>query len=248
MDAVALLQLVGFNKYEAEAYIALAAQGPLTGYEVGKRSQVPLSRSYEILERLVEKGWAQVQSGEPPHYLATAPQEMVARLRATLEMQLSDLTTALTELATRPLPAGYWVLRGRAAILARIRSLIAEATTSVELDLPTRVLTELDDTLGEARQRLRLSYARTPGTIPNAAIVRVDERVTLVGSLAPDASCQVIVSTDPALVAVIHAHFTPQRLVVVPTTATAGNTSPTNTDWLSWEARKQRQLRVHRTV
>ena len=51
-----LLQRVGLNKYEAEAYAALLRYGPLTGYELGKRSEVPLSRSYEILERLVAKG------------------------------------------------------------------------------------------------------------------------------------------------------------------------------------------------
>ena len=33
-----LLQRIGLNKYEAEAYLALLAEGPLTGYELGKRS------------------------------------------------------------------------------------------------------------------------------------------------------------------------------------------------------------------
>ena len=36
--AVELLQRVGLSKYEAEAYYVLLLQGPLTGYELGKRS------------------------------------------------------------------------------------------------------------------------------------------------------------------------------------------------------------------
>ena len=40
--AVDLLQRVGLNKYEAEAYLALLADGPLTGYELGKRSAAHL--------------------------------------------------------------------------------------------------------------------------------------------------------------------------------------------------------------
>ncbi len=56
MTTVELLQQIGLNKYEAEAYYTLLTQEPLTGYELGKRSQVPLSRSYEILERLAQKG------------------------------------------------------------------------------------------------------------------------------------------------------------------------------------------------
>src|SRR5690242_3289871 len=62
---VDLLQQVGLNKYEAEAYAALLQHGPLTGYELVKRSEVPLSRSYEILERLASKGLALVQPGDP---------------------------------------------------------------------------------------------------------------------------------------------------------------------------------------
>jgi len=35
MTTVDLLQQIGLNKYEAEAYYALLTHGPLTGYEVG---------------------------------------------------------------------------------------------------------------------------------------------------------------------------------------------------------------------
>ena len=38
MATVDLLQHIGLNKYEAEAYYALLTHGPLTGYEVGKSS------------------------------------------------------------------------------------------------------------------------------------------------------------------------------------------------------------------
>ena len=70
--AVELLQRVGLNKYEAEAYFALLADGPLTGYELGKRSSVPLSKSYETLERLTRRGLALVQPGDPPRYRPSA--------------------------------------------------------------------------------------------------------------------------------------------------------------------------------
>ena len=33
MDPTDLLQRIGLNKYEAEAYLSLLAEGPLTGYE-----------------------------------------------------------------------------------------------------------------------------------------------------------------------------------------------------------------------
>ena len=42
----------------------------MTGYELGKHSAVPLSRSYEVLERLNQKGLALVQPGNVPRYAA----------------------------------------------------------------------------------------------------------------------------------------------------------------------------------
>ena len=86
-----LLQQVGLNKYEAEAYAALLRHGPLTGYELGKRSEVPLSRSYEILERLATKGLALVQPGDPPRYTAEPPEQFIDRTRAATTTTLDAL-------------------------------------------------------------------------------------------------------------------------------------------------------------
>ena len=79
------------NKYEAEAYAALLRHGQLTGYELGKRSEVPLSRSYEVLERLVGKGLALVQPGDPPRYAAEAPDEFFAVASNTMRRVLVDI-------------------------------------------------------------------------------------------------------------------------------------------------------------
>ena len=84
MKAIEQLQQVGLNKYEAEAYYTLLAEGPLTGYELGKRSQVPLSRSYEVLERLTRKGLALVQPGDPPRYIAEDPERFLGQVRLSM--------------------------------------------------------------------------------------------------------------------------------------------------------------------
>jgi HTH-type transcriptional regulator, sugar sensing transcriptional regulator len=236
MDVVALLQEAGFNKYEAEAYVALARHGALTGYEVGKRSQVPLSRSYEILERLAEKGWVQVQPGEPPRYLAVPPGEMLTRLRAGFAAQIADLTVALGELESRPQPPGYWVLAGREAILAHLRALVAEAQSSLTLALPPAAQAELAEDFAVAGQRLQITYAPIP--VADAIIVRADERIALVGSLAPSTTCKAILTTEPALVMALQAHFTMPQSIIASVPTPASNSA----DWLAWEARKQQSL------
>src|SRR6476620_3438889 len=106
MISTELLQQIGLNKYEAEAYTALLTEGPLTGYELGKRSAVPLSRSYEILERLTQKGLALMQPGDPPHYAAEAPKQFLDRMRTSTTATLDALASALAELGQSALPEG----------------------------------------------------------------------------------------------------------------------------------------------
>src|SRR5213082_711391 len=116
MTEIELLQQIGLNKYEAEAYYTLLAEGPLTGYELGKRSQVPLSRSYEILERLSQKGLVLVQPGDPPRYAAQEARLFLGALRATQSATLDALAEALAGLPRSRSGDEFWVLRGRRAI------------------------------------------------------------------------------------------------------------------------------------
>src|SRR2546430_16269218 len=116
MTAIEQLQQIGLNKYEAEAYYTLLAEGPLTGYELGKRSQAPLSRSYEILERLTQKGLALGQPGDPPRYLAENPEQFLGQVRASMVERLDALTSALAPMGQPDGAGESWVLRGREPI------------------------------------------------------------------------------------------------------------------------------------
>ena len=81
MDLVDAMSRFGFTKYESLAYAALLKWGPVTGYELGKRSGVPLSKSYVTLRRLVEKGAAVVEQADPPRYAPIAPETLAAASR-----------------------------------------------------------------------------------------------------------------------------------------------------------------------
>src|SRR5437764_13860308 len=136
MATVDLLQQIGLNKYEAEAYYALLTRGPLTGYEVGKYSQVPLSRSYEIMERLTEKGLALVQPGDPPRYIAQEPQQFLAHVRSTMEATLGALTASIAALSRTDTSGEFWVIRGRQNIVERVQNMLTRASTSIILAAP----------------------------------------------------------------------------------------------------------------
>ncbi len=250
MTAIEQLQQVGLNKYEAEAYYTLLAEGPLTGYELGKRSQVPLSRSYEVLERLTQKGLAFVQPGDPPHYVAEDPDQFLGQVRLTIMKTLDTLASSLATLPRTRTKGEFWVLRGRQHILARARAMVADVQQEIGLYLPPGYDAELAEDLLLARER-GCRILRAPASDQGYAdviLLLVDDREALAGTLTPAERCQAVVSTNPALVTVLAGYFAQQRPEEIPTTVSSTVTTPRDDrlDWVAWEERKQRRLwRLH---
>src|SRR5258708_36815077 len=200
--SIDLLQEIGLNKYEAEAYYTLRTQGPLTGYELGKRSQVPVSRSYDVLERLSQKGLALAQPGDPARYMALEPRLFLGQVRAGMEHTLNALAETLTAAQQAGNAGEFWVVRGRQHILARVKTLCTTATQTVQLALPKACLDELTDSLAQARQRggtISLNTEQTSGAT-NVSLL-IDGRAGLLGAIAPEAGCRAVLSTNPSVLA-----------------------------------------------
>ena len=248
MTTVELLQQIGLNKYEAEAYYTLLTQEPLTGYELGKRSQVPLSRSYEILERLAQKGLALVQPGDPPHYTAEKPGRFLGQVRATMLATLDALDSSLAALPRSDTSGEFWVLRGRQHILARVQALIAESQQTIQLSLLANSEPEVVDLLTRARTRGCSVFRLTTASVGNGGaehvLLLVDDREALVGLLAPAEGCQAVISANEGLVAALRGYFANQvpAKVSAPSISTEARQQNDQLAWLAWEDRKQRRL------
>lgn len=236
-----LLQQLGLNKYEAEAYTALLTEGPLTGYELGKRSAVPLSRSYEILERLMQKGLALVQPADPPRYAAADPEAFLARTRAAQAATLDALAAAFAALPAARRGDDFWIVRGRDGIVRHVTDLIDAATNTVAVAGTTE---DFDRALAATERRgCQLSHLFT--ALPDSGFaLLLDDSRCVIGTRTPAASCQAVISTNPALLAIVRA-LTPAaqpQVGQVPPTQAAPPGERRALDWLEWETRKQRRL------
>ncbi len=247
MTTIELLQQIGLNKYEAEAYYTLLAHGPLTGYELGKRSQVPLSRSYEILERLTQKGLALIQPGDPPHYSAEEPERFLGQVRSTMVITLDALANALATLPRSDTSGEFWVLRGRQHILARTQALIAGAHQAICLSVPASCDAEVVDALALARRRgCQVFQPATPVGDAGLELILllVDSHEALVGTLESTGHCQAIISVNTALVTALSGYFAQQMpaKTLVYTTSNEATQQSNRLDWVAWEDRKQHRL------
>jgi len=246
MSSIDLLQQLGLNKYEAEAYYTLLRQGPLTGYELGKRSQVPLSRSYEILERLTQKGLALIQPGEPPRYIAQDARQFLAQVRSEMEETLTALASSLASLARADTASEFWVVRGHQQILAKARTMVTEAQHSLHISVPGTIRADMADAIANAQERGCFVFlSPTPPEQPSISdtmLLLVDQREALVGMLTPEDSCQAVVSSNEALRLALDGYFAHQQVAETSTVPVSTQQQSQSSDWLAWEDRKQRHL------
>ena len=73
------------NIYEVKIWTALLSKGVATAGELSDISNVPRSRSYDVLEGLEKKGFVIMKLGKPIRYIAVKPDEIVKRLKQSVE-------------------------------------------------------------------------------------------------------------------------------------------------------------------
>src|SRR5215475_9960604 len=88
------LQQIGLNAYEARSYLVLVGHPRFKALELAARAHVPRQKIYEVLDSLVEKGFAHVIQERTKLFSAVSPDQAVpsylGRRARALEMQLSD--------------------------------------------------------------------------------------------------------------------------------------------------------------
>ena len=78
------------NIYEAKVWTALLSKGSATAGELSDMSNVPRSRSYDVLESLEKKGFIIMKLGRPIKYLAVSPSEIVKRVKKGLQERAEE--------------------------------------------------------------------------------------------------------------------------------------------------------------
>ena len=90
------LQQVGLNAYEARSYLVLMGHARFKALELAARAHVPRQKIYEVLDSLVEKGFAQVVQEKTKLFSAVDPSLSIpaymARRGKALQHELMEQT------------------------------------------------------------------------------------------------------------------------------------------------------------
>jgi HTH-type transcriptional regulator, sugar sensing transcriptional regulator len=94
------LQQLGLNAYEARSYLVLVGHPRFKALELAARAHVPRQKIYEVLDSLVEKGFAQVIQEKTKLFSAVEPALAVPAYLTRRSQQLQQELTEQARMAT----------------------------------------------------------------------------------------------------------------------------------------------------
>ena len=135
-ENISVLKGIGFTKYEAQAYVTLTSLISATASEIAEKSNIPRSKIYDVLKKLVEKNFIDVEDGRPLTYTVKSPVEVLSREKEKINSQIDDTITRLTyvyENGMSQVQAPIWRIYGVEKIIAQEVEIIERAKTSINM-------------------------------------------------------------------------------------------------------------------
>jgi sugar-specific transcriptional regulator TrmB len=166
-----LRQFFGLNLYEVRIWTALLSRGVSTAGELSDISDVPRSRSYDILESLEKKGFIVMKLDKPIKYLAVEPKEVIERVKKNIKEEAEKNISRLRELNRTEVlnelnslykngiefvePADLsGAIRGRHNIYAHLETMVKKATKSLTLVTTSKGVLRKLETLSPTLNKL----------------------------------------------------------------------------------------------
>ena len=88
----------GLNSYEAKIWAALLSRGVSSAGELSDISNVPRSRTYDVLESLEKKGFIIMKLGKPIKYLVIPPSDVINTIKKRIKEDSAKKETQMEEL------------------------------------------------------------------------------------------------------------------------------------------------------
>jgi sugar-specific transcriptional regulator TrmB len=188
------LQQIGLNAYESRSYLVLVGHPRFKALELAARANVPRQKIYEVLDSLVEKGFAFVVQERTKLFSAVEPgiaiPAFLERRRETLEAEIEgqrkyahslvqDLRVAYTEGQVGRGTLDYLrIVNDPAQIATHYRSMLANVEREyVEFSRPPYAVDPLDEQLvQQACQRgVRCRILLEPGPLDEEHRARLED-------------------------------------------------------------------------
>jgi HTH-type transcriptional regulator, sugar sensing transcriptional regulator len=138
------MENLGLTSYEIRIYLSLLDSGGMTASDISKKSGVPYSKIYEVLNSLEEKEWLESDSSRPQKFFPKSPSTALEATRSRHENNFRESqSTIVNELMPMYTKSGMkerpeiWVARGVFNIVAKVNEIIQNSQQELLIALPS---------------------------------------------------------------------------------------------------------------
>ncbi|WP_148700952.1 TrmB family transcriptional regulator [Candidatus Nitrososphaera evergladensis] len=135
---------LGMTGYEIRVYTSLLEAGAMTAADISKKSGVPYSKIYEVLNSLEDKGWLESDSSRPQKFFPKSPSTALEAMRMRSENSFRESQAAIVnELMPIYTKSGIkekpeiWVVRGVYNIAAKVSEIVENCQQELLVALPS---------------------------------------------------------------------------------------------------------------
>ncbi|WP_242220520.1 TrmB family transcriptional regulator [Bacillus cereus group sp. BfR-BA-01380] len=180
------IQSLGFNQYEAKAYVALVYLGTSSAYQVSKQSGVPRARIYEVLEGLEKMGVVMKEEvNEAAQYSSLPVDVFLESIKQKWEDTYTSVQQELKVFESQRPKADPRVttIKGEETILSFCRILLRRAQSRIIISMWGTMYEKLEDDLQEMQKTCSLKgiVFQVENPLPNLVIHRKTDYVDNIG-------------------------------------------------------------------
>ena len=137
------MEHLGLTGYEIRVYLSLLEAGAMTASDISKKTGVPYSKIYEVLNTLEEKGWLESDSSRPQQFFPKSPSTALettktrneTNFRESQSIIVNELMPIYTKSGIKERPE-IWVARGVFNIAAKVNEIIQSSQNELLVAIP----------------------------------------------------------------------------------------------------------------
>lgn len=135
-NELSLLNKIGLTDAEAKVYLTLSQNGSLTGYEASKMANVPRSKIYNILQSLIDKGFALFTQYESNNkYIAVPMSEISNKIKKEMSNNLNQLEESFRIFPLKTNMDNIWHIKNYNNIFEKCRCIIKNSNKEVLIQI-----------------------------------------------------------------------------------------------------------------
>lgn len=129
------LMNLGFTALEADIYILLVEQSPITGYRIAQVLGKAAANTYKAIETLHNKGAVLVDEGESRLCRAVPYKEVLHRLESSFQKNKNQAEKALASIKNVPADDRIYQIRTVDQVMARCRTMLKNCAEIAIIDI-----------------------------------------------------------------------------------------------------------------